>query len=370
MSSNSNDSGQASMKRRAEGPNVGEPAPWFYCRSTGNPRYCFDTVAGRYVILCFLGSSAHPTGRELLTWVAGEATRFDDVNLAFFGVSTDPADEQNQRLVERVPGIRFFWDFDRTVSGLYGVNAGVTVFVLDPLLRVVARVSLDSEAGDGMAQLKHIVATLPAIAAPVHAQMQAPILVAENLFEPALCRRLMDYFQSHGGRDSGFMRDVDGRTVELRNYQHKRRSDCTIENEMLKRSCMIRMRDRLAPLIERAFQFRANRMERYIVACYEAETGGHFRAHRDNTTKGTAHRRFAVSLNLNTGEYDGGYLRFPEFGSQLYEAPAGGAVVFSCSLLHEATPITKGKRYAFLPFLYDDAAAALRERNRKYLESP
>jgi hypothetical protein len=29
--------------------------------------------------------------------------------------------------------------------------------------------------------------------------------------------------------------------------------------------------------------------------------------------------------------------------------------------------VTRGKRYAFLPFLYDDAAAAVRERNRKYL---
>jgi predicted 2-oxoglutarate/Fe(II)-dependent dioxygenase YbiX len=108
-------------------------------------------------------------------------------------------------------------------------------------------------------------------------------------------------------------------------------------------------------------------MERYIVACYEAETGGHFRAHRDNTTKGTAHRRFAVSLILNTGEFEGGLLRFPEFGPHVYQAPAGGAVVFSCSLLHEATPVTSGKRYVFLPFLYDDAAARVRQENLQYL---
>ena len=36
-------------------------------------------------------------------------------------------------------------------------------------------------------------------------------------------------------------------------------------------------------------------------------------------------------------------------------------MVFSCSLLHEATPVTRGIRYATLPFLYDDAAAALRD---------
>ena len=38
-------------------------------------------------------------------------------------------------------------------------------------------------------------------------------------------------------------------------------------------------------------------------------------------------------------------------------------MVFSCSLLHEATPVTKGKRYAFLPFLYDEEARAIRDAN-------
>jgi predicted 2-oxoglutarate/Fe(II)-dependent dioxygenase YbiX len=43
-------------------------------------------------------------------------------------------------------------------------------------------------------------------------------------------------------------------------------------------------------------------------------------------------------------------------------------VVFACALLHEATPVTKGKRYAFLPFLYDEAASKVREENNKYLD--
>ncbi len=60
-------------------------------------------------------------------------------------------------------------------------------------------------------------------------------------------------------------------------------------------------------------------------------------------------------------------LRFPEFGGQTYTAPAGGAVVFSCSLLHEATPVTQGVRYAYLPFLYDDAGAKIRERNLQFV---
>ena len=38
-------------------------------------------------------------------------------------------------------------------------------------------------------------------------------------------------------------------------------------------------------------------------------------------------------------------------------------MVFGCSLLHEATPVTSGVRYALTPFLYDAAGAELRARN-------
>ena len=127
------------------------------------------------------------------------------------------------------------------------------------------------------------------------------------------------------------------------------------------------IRRRLAPLLHRAFQFKATIMERALVSCYDAQERGHFRPHRDNTTLGTRHRRFAVSLFLNSGDYDGGQLRFPEFGNALYSAPTGGAVVFSCSLLHEATAVTRGLRYMFLPFLYDKASSQEREANAQHL---
>jgi predicted 2-oxoglutarate/Fe(II)-dependent dioxygenase YbiX len=61
------------------------------------------------------------------------------------------------------------------------------------------------------------------------------------------------------------------------------------------------------------------------------------------------HRRFAVTINLNAEDYEGGDLRLPEFDRRTYRAPTGGAVVFSCSLLHEATPVTKGTRYWSAP---------------------
>ena len=59
----------------------------------------------------------------------------------------------------------------------------------------------------------------------------------------------------------------------------------------------------------------------------------------------------------------------PEFCAQLialYEQH-GGAVVFSCSLLHVVAKMTCGRHYAFLPFLYDEEAAKIREANNAFL---
>ncbi len=36
-----------------------------------------------------------------------------------------------------------------------------------------------------------------------------------------------------------------------------------------------------------------------------------------------------MTLNLNTEEYEGGELRFPEFGPNLYRPGTGDAVIFS-----------------------------------------
>ncbi len=165
------------------------------------------------------------------------------------------------------------------------------------------------------------------------------------------------------------MRERGGKTIGMLDHDFKRRRDCSIDDERLRTAAMNRIHDRLLPELRRAFQFTATRIERHIVARYDAQEGGFFRPHRDNTTKGTAHRRFAVTVNLNADEYQGGDLRFPEYGERTYRAPTGGAVVFSCSLLHEATEVTSGMRYAYLPFLYTDDDAELRRRNQVFLES-
>lgn len=59
-----------------------------------------------------------------------------------------------------------------------------------------------------------------------------------------------------------------------------------------------------------------------------------------------------MSLNLNAGDDDdGGEVRFPEFGRELYRPAPGGALVFSSSLLHEVVPVIRGRRLGLFTFL-------------------
>jgi len=356
-------------------PVPGEPVPWFKVRCTSNERYNFDTVAGRYVVLCFFASAAEPLSKAVLdAYLVQHRHVFDDDNVCFFGVSIDAEDERAARITESMPGIRHFWDFDGHVSRLFGRLDGqryvrVSV-VLDERLRVYAVAPFGGDPQAHVASVIEILATAPKIGTSMAALSPAPVLVLPRVFEPQLCRKLIDYYNEGGATESGFMRDIEGQTVGVHDFKHKRRADKEIEDEALRSTCMRRIHDRVAPEIKKAFQFNATRIERHIVACYDGASGGHFRPHRDNTTKGTAHRRFAVSLVLNSGEFEGGRLRFPEFGLQTYSPPAGGAVVFSCSLLHEATAVTKGLRYCYLPFLYDDAAAQIRQDNVGYIAQP
>ena len=82
--------------------------------------------------------------------------------------------------------------------------------------------------------------------------------------------------------------------------------------------------------------------------------------------RATEHRRFAISINLND-DFDGGEVSFPEFSPRTFKAPIGAALIFSGSLLHCVSQVTRGRRYAFLPFVHDEEAEKIRLANLRFL---
>ena len=342
-------------------PGPGEPAPFFAAATDGVDRYSLDVAAGRWIVLMIFGTLAEPASFEGVSHALSRADLFNGTDAAFFGVSVDPADRAHRGLANVEPGIRFFWDFDCAVARLYGVADAThlkpAVFLIDPAFRIALAAPIEAAA----AVLDRLDAELAK--APAEAGVQfAPVLSLPRILEPELCQALVAYYGEREANPSGFAIDVDGRTVQHLDPRLKRRFDVTIEDDELIAALRERLEARLFPMVRRAMGWQAQHIERWLICRYGAEQQGFFSRHRDDATAGTAHRKFAVSVNLNDG-YDGGELKFPEFGPRAYRPPAGGAVVFCCSLLHEATPVTRGERFVFVPFLYDDEGARLREAN-------
>jgi peroxiredoxin/predicted 2-oxoglutarate/Fe(II)-dependent dioxygenase YbiX len=347
--------------RPAKIPQVGEPAPFFTAATDGVQRYSLDVAAGRWIVLMFFGTTAQVESAEGLALALERRAMFNGADAAFCGVSIDPADRESRGLANSEPGVRFFWDFDLAVTRLYGVadesNLEPCLFLIDPAFRIAMSAPI---AATGLV-LDRLEQELRDAAAAAESQY-APVLTLPRILEPELCETLIAYYRAGEATISGFAMDVDGQTVLKVNSFLKRRCDVTLEDDDLLDAVRARLEDRLFPMLKRSLGWQPQYIERYLICRYGDEDQGFFSRHRDDITAGTAHRKFAVSLNLNDG-YEGGDLRFPEFGPRTYRPPVGGATVFACGLLHEATPVTKGERFVFVPFLYDEDGARIRRQN-------
>jgi predicted 2-oxoglutarate/Fe(II)-dependent dioxygenase YbiX len=240
-------------------------------------------------------------------------------------------------------------DPEGQVAAAYGVAGGVaTVVVLDPNLRVVGVASGERLAEEVLALLD--VAAHRGWAGQVSAQ--APVLLVPRALPSAWCDRLIQVWHEAGGVDTG----VAYGAAEVLDDRYKRRRDHTIADPELMRELSLVVGRRVMPEVRKAFAYRATRFEGFKIACYDSATGGFFRPHRDNLTPSTAHRVFALTLNLNDS-YEGGQLRFPEYGEQLYRPDGGTALVFSCSHLHEVLNVDAGRRFVLLSFLYHEAGS-------------
>lgn len=353
----------------------GKQVPYFQASTNVNPKFNFDTIAGLCTVLMFYGSIEIQKNREALQSIFTDLRQiFDDKQAIFFGVCVDPKDPE-RGVVDSIPGIRFFWDYDLRVSKLYGATTpeqkpiregplGFRSFtlVLDSRLRVWDYIPIDS-AECHTQNLRESIQSLLEEEASGKETTNAPVLIVPNVFPRQFCRQLISLYETNCGSVSGTMTVKDGKTVGKIDRSFKRRLDYDIADPGIVqefRSCLI---DYLFPQIRKALNFQPIHIERYIVACYDGNDSGFFSPHRDNTTPGTAHRRFACTINLNAEDYTGGDLRFPEYSTKTYRAPTGGAVIFSGSILHEVLPVTSGQRYATLPFIHDDAAEIIRRQN-------
>ncbi|MEL6891446.1 MAG: 2OG-Fe(II) oxygenase [Actinomycetota bacterium] len=172
----------------------------------------------------------------------------------------------------------------------------------------------------------------------------APILLVDDVIDEPLRQQLFGAFEA-GPTFESPMPTTDGGLEP--DPSTKVRTDFVLDGDLLEEVAYA-LHERLLPALEHGFSFQAMTFEQIKMVAYPV--GGHFHAHRDVVGPDTAHRRFAVTINLDDG-YSGGGLRFCEFQPTEFVPAPGAAIAFSCALLHEVLPVTAGRRHALITFL-------------------
>ena len=237
------------------------------------------------------------------------------------------------------------------------ISAGPTTVLVSPNRHVLRLLKEDRPGHAGI--VLDVLAAQSELRAEQPYRMHPPVLLVPDVFSPADCTHLMSVYAMQGqefvepGHNKLQNRTTDCK-MRIPDYGRGDRIDHWVINPETQNYIDERITKRLLPEIHKAFHYRVTKHERYRIACYEGERGGKAHGHRDNSSPQSAYRRFAVTINLNSDQYEGGEIWFPEFSEQSYKPPAGAAILFSCSLLHEVLHMREGRRFALLGFLFGE----------------
>jgi len=122
--------------------------------------------------------------------------------------------------------------------------------VLDPSLRVLKVIPFATDDSDTHA-LEISLSSLPPPSRFAGFEVPAPVLILPHVFEPEFCAQLVALYEQHGGTETGFMQQVDGKTVLRYGHDHKRRCDYIIADPQIIRHAQQRFERRVVPEIRK-----------------------------------------------------------------------------------------------------------------------
>lgn len=326
---------------------VGDPVPAIQLAGADGGRV--DLNRGRYagsaVVLWLTEAAPRRVRQKAVERRLGDFEALEARLVGVVGARPEPGE---------AAGATRLHDPERRLAAAFGLEGGGFV-VLDAGRRLAGRFAGEDLEG-ALACCRALWAASPE-AAPAQ---QAPVLIVPGVLPDELCRRVIDYWGEGEKLESlvALGRDRAARADPgFKQRQDVMLADASPLTAEVKRLIVARV----VPELFKAFFFQTANMEGIRIGCYDAAQAGHFGRHRDNDSAATVHRRFAMSLNLNRGEYAGGEIRFPEYGRMRYSPPTGGTVLFSCTLVHEALAVTRGRRFGLFTFFTDRAGLRQRE---------
>jgi predicted 2-oxoglutarate/Fe(II)-dependent dioxygenase YbiX len=348
----------------ARRPVVGSFFPWLTLRDLEGKKRSLQLYAGTNCVITVLSrgqladvAKASKGARE---GKAGGQHHFIWILVEPVTPSADLPDETLEMIQSEGLSRETVWDLDGVGEDHLlrhvcrdALELGPRIFILDRNLRVAAIDGVDPD-GEGAARKidKTYRGLLKASSrAPVHSRVSsnahAPVLIVENVLDPGICRDLIAFWKQ--GRP--FTGKVGSGDQSVVNAQAKRRADVHPSMEIC-REIDTRLAATLLPEIRKVFGVEIANRELYKIGRYDASDGGFFRQHRDNSEPELAHRRLALTLNLND-DYEGGELNFPEYGTYGYKPRQGACVVFPCALMHQVFPVRSGTRFMLVTFMFE-----------------
>jgi peroxiredoxin/predicted 2-oxoglutarate/Fe(II)-dependent dioxygenase YbiX len=343
---------------------AGDPAPHVVAADeTGELSYSnADLVTGRPLLLLFCPPGGEAPG-ALLAVFRDRAAAVAALEANIHAVSRLPVDANQAAHADLRLPFKLLTDATGDIFRTYGAEGAPLAVVLDPNHRIARMLRADAPAvlADAPAALADAALAYLRQAFPprgLRVQAQAPILLLPRVLSEVDCARLVELHQrpvnvwaTDGFRSEGHTKEPGDFKVDHAGI-YGQLTEYVVRDPALQQFLDQRFNRRVAPEMRKAFQTGVTQREHYRIARYDSTVGGVLHPHRDNSTKETAHRRFTMTINLNAGDYEGGALRFREYGDHFYEVERGTAVVWSATLLHEVMPVTKGARFVLGVHMY------------------
>ena len=318
-----------------------------------------DHLSGKFLILALLGDPHGEPANALLRSLAGLEAELDRANATVLAISAS-TDAARNRELKRASG--FAWPIASDSSGAifasYGVHKGsehpARLVLLTPFRQIRAWFDPEADAGPTLKVIMEVMQNAQAAEESRWSPPHAPVLMVPNVLSPEECGKLLESVLA----ETPFMvrkprpGEISG-NYRIPVYEHERqdRVDLIIKDPNTLAFLDERLFGRVVPMIKKSFAFDVTRREDLHIARYVGKREGIAMGHRDNTEPSGAHRRFALSMSLND-DYEGGEIAFKEFSPRGYRVPAGTAMVFSSSLLHEVQETTSGVRYNLISHFF------------------
>lgn len=288
--------------------------------SAGELRWLYDLAQGRPALLVLVANSARQDQWDEIKSYADVAPALGNAKTDLIIVSNDGV--ESMAMVSKVIPPPAIWlaDIKGVINTTLRVGAGleasgVVSFLLDADQRVVAHKG--PEPGHGAWALSAAKA-LPAETGLVLGSV-APILILPRTLDRAACADLL----ARCAPSSAPVPLADASLAEK------------VSRLLLRR---------VGPEVDKVFSFDDFRFEALGLQQEEAGEAGVADRRRDNSDPEQTGRSFSLLLDLDAAAYEGGGVRFPEYGPHLYRPETGAALVHAGGLLRVTEPITAGRR--------------------------